>query len=80
MEWWHLPIRDTRTPGPNFENGWKAAGEAIRDRLQMGFDVLVHCKGGQGRAGTVAARLLVEFGQNPHDAICKVRGRTVGGR
>ena len=78
MEWWHLPIRDTRTPGPNFENGWKAVGEAIRDRLRMGFDVVVHCKGGQGRAGTVAARLLVELGENPHDAIRKVRAARLG--
>ncbi|MDE0127019.1 MAG: ADP-ribosylglycohydrolase family protein [Bryobacterales bacterium] len=73
MEWWHLPIRDVSPPGSEFEDGWKAAGEAIRDRLRMGFDVLVHCKGGLGRAGTVAARLLVELGEDSHDAIRKVR-------
>lgn len=73
MEWWHLPIPDVQPPGPEFESGWKVAGEAIRDRLRMGFDVLVHCKGGLGRAGTVAARLLVELGGNWEDAIRKVR-------
>lgn len=73
MEWWHLPIPDGSRPGPDFEDGWKIAGEAIRDRLRMGFDVLVHCKGGLGRAGTVAARLLVELGENSHDAIRRVR-------
>ena len=51
MEWWHLPIPDVHPPGPEFEDGWNTAGEAIRDRLRMGFDVLVHCKGGLGRAG-----------------------------
>ncbi len=73
MEWWHLPIPDVQPPGPDFESGWKVAGEAIRDRLRMGFDVLVHCKGGLGRAGTVAARLLVELGESPESAVRRVR-------
>ncbi len=73
MEWWHLPIPDGQPPGPEFEKAWVLAGAAIRDRLQLGFDVLVHCKGGLGRAGTVAARLLVEFGERPDEAIDRVR-------
>ena len=73
MEWWHLPIPDGQPPGPKFEKAWVHAGAAIRDRLRLGFDVLVHCKGGLGRAGTVAARLLVEFGERPDDAIDRVR-------
>ena len=73
MEWWHAPIPDGWPPGPDFEDVWATAGEAIRDRLRLGFDVLVHCKGGLGRAGTVAARLLVELGASPEDAICYVR-------
>lgn len=73
MEWWHLPIPDGQPPGPEFEKAWVHAGAAIRDRLRLGFDVLVHCKGGLGRAGTVAARLLVEFGERPDVAIRRVR-------
>ena len=73
MEWWHAPIPDGRPPGPDFEDAWAVAGEAIRDRLGLGFDVLVHCRGGLGRAGTVAARLLVELGASPDDAIRRVR-------
>ena len=73
MEWWHLPIPDGHPPGPDFEEAWKVAGEAVRDRLRLGFDVLVHCKGGLGRAGTVAARLLVELGERPDEAMRRVR-------
>lgn len=73
MEWWHLPIPDGQPPGPDFERAWVRAGEAIRDRLRKGADILVHCKGGLGRAGTVAARLLVELGETPSAAIRKVR-------
>ena len=73
MEWWHLPIPDGQPPDSAFEEAWRVAGPAIRDRLRLGFDVLVHCKGGLGRAGTVAARLLVEFGERPDEAIRQVR-------
>ena len=73
MEWWHLPIEDGQPPGQEFEAAWAVAGEALRDRLRAGFDVLVHCKGGLGRAGTVAARLLVELGARPDYAILLVR-------
>ena len=73
MEWWHLPIPDGMPPQPDFEERWRKAGEAIRDRLRLGFDVLVHCKGGLGRAGTVAACLLVELGARSEDAIRRVR-------
>ena len=73
MEWWHAPIPDGRPPGPDFEDAWTGAGEAVRGRLSLGFDVLVHCRGGLGRAGTVAARLLVELGASPDDAIRRVR-------
>ena len=73
MEWWHAPIPDGEAPRADFEREWAVTGEAIRDRLRLGFDVLVHCKGGLGRAGTVAARLLVELGARPADAIRLVR-------
>ena len=73
MEWWHLPIPDGMPPQPDFEDKWTKAGEVIRDRLRLGFDLLVHCKGGLGRAGTVAACLLVELGARWDDAIHRVR-------
>ena len=74
MEWWHLPIQDGKSPpAETFEKRWNDAGEALRDRLRAGFDVLVHCRGGLGRAGTIAARLLVELGERPDEAMRRVR-------
>jgi ADP-ribosyl-[dinitrogen reductase] hydrolase len=75
MEWLHLPIRDAGVPGPAFEAAWRdgGVGEGLRARLRDGFDVVVHCKGGLGRAGTVAARLLVELGVSPPEAVRQVR-------
>lgn len=73
MEWWHLPIPDGHAPDEDFEARWVEAGAAIRNHLRSGRDVLVHCKGGLGRAGTIAARLMVELGRPPEDAIRLVR-------
>lgn len=69
-EWWHLPIRDGDVPGPDFERRWAGGtGEAIRDRPCLGFDVLIHCEGGLGRAGVLGTRLLVELGEDSENAI-----------
>ena len=73
MAWVHLPIRDVSVPDDLFESAWKQADEGLRARLRDGFNVLVHCKGGLGRAGTVAARLLIELGMTPAEAIAAVR-------
>lgn len=48
-------------------------GEALRALVRRGFDVLIHCRGGLGRAGIIVARLLVEFGTPPEKAILAVR-------
>jgi ADP-ribosyl-[dinitrogen reductase] hydrolase len=73
MEWFHLPIPDVSVPDAKFESEWIQSGEAIRSALRSGCDVLVHCKGGLGRAGTIAARLLVELGWDARAAINAVR-------
>ena len=73
MQWLHLPIRDRGVPDAAFEAAWVNAGESLRARLRDGFNVLVHCMGGLGRAGTIASRLLVELEWTPSDAIREVR-------
>ncbi len=73
MEWVHLPIRDRDVPGAGFEQQWAEGGEALRARLRSGFNVLVHCMGGLGRAGTIASRLLIELGWEAGDAVSEVR-------
>jgi ADP-ribosyl-[dinitrogen reductase] hydrolase len=78
MSWFHLPIPDVTAPGPTFESAWAEAGPALRSILRSGRDVFVHCKGGLGRAGTVAARLLVELGIEPDQAIADVRAARAG--
>ena len=73
MVWLHLPIRDVSTPSVEFEARWPAHSEKLRGLLDAGQNVVVHCKGGLGRAGMIAARLLVEFDVEPVEAMAKVR-------
>ena len=73
MLWFHLPIIDVSTPDEGFERQWVSAGAALRSLLRSGRDVLVHCRGGLGRAGTIGARLLIELGMEPAIAIRRVR-------
>jgi protein-tyrosine phosphatase len=73
MEWHHLPIVDVQPPGPDFEQDWARVGPALGTALAAGGRVLVHCRGGLGRAGTVAALLLVASGETPEAAIRRVR-------
>ena len=78
MSWFHLPIVDVSIPDQRFEQQWGVAGEELRSLLRRGLDVLVHCRGGLGRAGTIAARLLVELGMEPTKAIKSVRAARPG--
>ena len=73
FDWRHLPIADYSVPTEAFEKQWEVHGRDIRALLRNGADVLVHCKGGLGRAGMIAARLLVELGMAPDQAIREVR-------
>lgn len=73
LRWLHLPIRDVDVPNKEFESAWPAASAELHAILDQGGRVVVHCKGGLGRSGTIAARLLVERGMPPADAIVEVR-------
>lgn len=73
MGWYHLPIVDASIPASAFETQWPEVSERLRALLRSGCNVLLHCMGGLGRTGTIAARLLVELGWEPEAAITAVR-------
>ena len=73
IRWYHLPIRDRWIPDGRFDAAWLEAGAELRRILDNGGGVVLHCRGGLGRTGTIAARLLIERGEAPDRALERVR-------
>ena len=73
IEWFHFPIRDLDTPTDEAMGTWAAISAQLHATLERGGRVLVHCRGGLGRAGTIAALLLIERGWSAPQAISDVR-------
>lgn len=67
------PIVDYGNPDEAYESGWRNHRRQALDVLESGGKVLVHCRGGRGRSGTIAAALLIAGGMAPADAIALVR-------
>jgi len=78
LEVYHLPIRDGGVPDEVFERRWGDAGARLCAHLAAGRDVLVHCRGGIGRTGMIAARLLIEMGMPAEEALQRVRAARPG--
>ncbi|WP_019591927.1 cyclin-dependent kinase inhibitor 3 family protein [Thioalkalivibrio sp. ALE20] len=73
VTWYHLPIPDMAAPDRQWDDRWQAVAPEMHRALYAGGRLLVHCKGGLGRAGTVAARLLIDRGMAPDAAVAAVR-------
>lgn len=78
MKFYHLPITDVHPPDKRFFDLWESAGPKLRHILLDGGKVLIHCRGGLGRTGMVAAQLLVELGMPNKYAIKAVRDARPG--
>ncbi len=71
--WFHLPVADYGYPTGATVKLWVSASEAARAALRGGGRVLVHCKGGCGRSGMAVLRLMVEMGEDPKQALERLR-------
>ena len=73
LTWFHCPIKDMNPPGKAFELAWQTCHTNLKDHLNSGRSIVFHCRGGLGRTGMIAARLLAEMGESPVAAIKRVR-------
>lgn len=69
--WAHFPIPDFGTPPAHAD--WPRLSAQVLAVLQSGGRVLLHCRGGLGRSGMVALRLMVEAGEAPEAALARLR-------
>lgn len=73
MAWFHLPVEDEGAPTEQFAQAWKKVRAQVHARLDEDDCIAVHCKGGSGRTGVVAAQILMERGASMKDAIDQVK-------
>lgn len=78
MHWFHLPIRDFGTPDEAFEAAWPDVLEKLREVMDAGGAVSIHCKGGRGRTGIVAAKLLLAEGGEMDAVTTAVKAARAG--
>jgi ADP-ribosyl-[dinitrogen reductase] hydrolase len=69
MDWHHVPIADFGVPDQKAEARWRYASLRLRRDLSQGGAAVFHCRGGLGRTGTLAARFLIDMGENPESAV-----------
>ena len=59
----HFPIIDGGVPDIESSGYWQNyLSPELQNHLRNGKKILIHCRGGLGRTGTIAARLLVDLG------------------
>ena len=71
METAWLPTPDGSVP--DSINAFRELIERILDSARQGQTVIIHCRGGLGRTGLVAASCLVALGHAPSQAVQVVR-------
>lgn len=73
LKWFHLPIEDDCVPGDEFNANWPEANETAQSILDQGDSLAIHCMGGSGRTGLIAARLMLARGEDLKTAIRQIQ-------
>ena len=73
MDWIHLPLRDTTVPTNDFVRSFVEMVPFITAGLCSEDKIVIHCKGGLGRAATIASMILGLHGEAATDSIKKIR-------
>lgn len=64
IKWVHLPVEDDKSPEQAFTEQLIQHRDELLDLINNKATIAIHCKGGSGRTGLIAAVLLLESGQS----------------
>ena len=73
MTWYQIPVEDDAAPGEMFEQAWHEKKEEILSLVRQGQGVAIHCRGGSGRTGFMAAVILRELGHDSEETTRLVK-------
>jgi len=62
MVWFQFPVEDDAAPAEAFERSWQTHKNEVLSLVRQGKCVAIHCRGGSGRTGFMAAVIMREMG------------------
>jgi Predicted protein-tyrosine phosphatase len=73
MAWYHLPVEDSCAPEQPFAEAFVCQKTILMDLVRSGSTIAIHCHGGTGRTGTMAAILMLELGYAPAQVKAQIQ-------
>ena len=73
INWVHLPIGDMDIPKNDTLYGLNKIRPQLLEAINRDLSIAIHCMGGLGRSGTIAAIILADLGIPLQSAIDRVR-------
>ena len=73
FSWFFHPLKDMTAPDEIFRERFFETQLHLLENLRSGKKIAIHCKGGLGRSGTIAALLLRHLGFSAEKSIELVR-------
>ncbi|MBW9264955.1 MAG: tyrosine-protein phosphatase [Candidatus Thiodiazotropha sp. (ex. Lucinisca nassula)] len=73
LSWFHFPVEDDAAPAEDFEQSWLASKPEVLAMIEQGKCVAIHCRGGSGRTGFMAAVIMRELGVDEAQATDMVK-------
>ena len=78
MKWFQIEIEDDCAPGDEFAAKWQQASPELHQVIAQGGKVAMHCMGGSGRTGLLAAHFLLEKQWRLDDIVREVQALRPG--
>lgn len=73
LTWFQFPVEDDAAPDEKFEKAWQSQKSEVLSMIKQGKCIAIHCRGGSGRTGFMAAVIMRELGINADQATEMVK-------